>query len=56
MQDIHKYLIVNALGAWRDNLSARLMQEIRERGCEILDSRIGMLGDAMTAQLMVSGN
>ncbi len=56
MPDIHKYLIINALGAWRDNLSARLIKEIRERGCEILDCRIGMLGDAMTAQLMVSGN
>lgn len=56
MPDMHKHLIINALGPWRDNLSARLMREIRERGCEILDSRICMLGDAFSAQLMATGN
>lgn len=56
MQDIPNHLVITALAPWRDNLATALLQEIRERGCEILDCRIGALGDALSAQLLVSGN
>lgn len=56
MQDMHKHLIVSALGAWRDDLSTLLLREIRERGCELMDGRICMLGDSFSVQLMVAGN
>lgn len=56
MPDINKHLIINALGPWRDTHCQQLMREIRERGCEILDSRLCMLGEAFSAQLMIAGN
>lgn len=56
MPDINKHLIINAIGPWRDDLFQQLIREIRDRGCEILDSRMSILGAAFSAQLMVAGN
>ncbi len=56
MQDISNNLILSAIGPWRDEIGGLLLREIRERGCEILDCRMGLLGDALSAQLLVSGN
>lgn len=56
MPEIDNHLVISAIGPWRDDLAAKLLGAIRERGCEVRDGRINPLGDTLSAQLLVSGN
>ncbi len=49
------YLVLTALGENSPQLTPRLCEEIRQCGCNIVDSRMALLGEEFTMVAMVSG-
>ena len=49
------FLVLTALGENSPQLTARLCEEIRQCGCNIVDSRMTLLGQQFTMVVMVSG-
>lgn len=51
-----RLLAVTALGTHRAGLALELVQEMTQRGCGVLDSRISPLGASLCANFLVGGN
>ncbi|HEY5734521.1 MAG TPA: ACT domain-containing protein [Gammaproteobacteria bacterium] len=49
------FLVLTALGANTPELTSRLCEEIKLCGCNIVDSRMALLGEEFTMVVMVSG-
>lgn len=56
MPQIQHLLLIGLTGPQQDDLSRSVINEIAERGCNIIECRISPLGDQFTANLLVGGN
>lgn len=52
---MNNFLVFTALGENSRQVTTRLCEEIRQLGCNIVDSRMAILGDEFTMVAMVSG-
>ncbi|MCG8324353.1 MAG: hypothetical protein MI673_02470 [Thiotrichales bacterium] len=52
---MQNFLVLTAIGENTPQLTARVCEEIRQCGCNIVDSRMALLGDNFTLVAMVSG-
>lgn len=52
---MQNFLVLTALGENSPQLTSRLCEEIKQCGCNIVDSRMALLGEEFTMVVMVSG-
>lgn len=56
MPEISNFLALTAYGVEREGQATELVQNILDRGCEIVECRVAHLGTTFTANLIVGGN
>ncbi len=53
---MNNFLVLTALGANSPQLNKRLFDEIKQLGCNVVDSRMAILGEEFTLVAMLCGN